>query len=160
MGGASSIHISKADKRILTMKYGSYRAVPHSNGAKHLKFTEAKHMMPFKTKLQQMVDRVVWFPIKPEDISKRNFKKMIISSMFLKVNFKTSGASKSSSSSLETICKRGGLLAYIAIADEGSAYLEVERIQCTSTVDTQGRLASETDKNTSKIMVPPGYHAT
>lgn len=42
--------------------------------------------------LQQMIDRGVWTPVKLEDLSKRKFKKIIRSSMFLKEKFLANGA--------------------------------------------------------------------
>lgn len=44
-----------------------------------------------RNELQQMVDRNVWLPVKPEDLSRRRYKRIIRSSMFLKEKFLANG---------------------------------------------------------------------
>ena len=105
-----------------------------------------------RKELQQMVDRNVWLPVKPEDLSKRKYKRIIRSSMFLKEKFLANGDFEK----LKARLVAGGnmqekelhdsvasptistvavfiLLAlaaisnkYIATIDVGAAYLEVE----------------------------------
>ena len=59
---------------------------------KAIKLYGKKAHEAIKAELQQMIDRGVWLPIKPEELSKQKFKKIIRSSMFLKEKYNASGS--------------------------------------------------------------------
>lgn len=45
-----------------------------------------------KAELQQMIDRGVWLPVNPDELSKQKFRKIICLSMFLKEKYLASGS--------------------------------------------------------------------
>lgn len=64
---------------------------PHVSLKKAVKqYGEHAHRA-IKAELQQMIDRGVWLPVRPEQLSHRKFKKIIRSSMFLKEKFLSNG---------------------------------------------------------------------